>query len=219
MQVIRTALVEDDPQTREGWSFILNQTPGFSCARTFPSAETFLESLPRLDSQVVLMDIGLPGIDGVAAILAAKKANFKGQFMMLTVLGDMDRVFDALTAGATGYLLKSAAPSELTAAIQQMISGGSPMSGAIAQQVIEHFGKTRACDANPAKEQRRKILTKREFEVVEKLAQGRIYKEIADELNISINTVRSYIRRIYEKLQVNSATKAIKAVIRDSDLQ
>lgn len=200
---IKVAIVEDDPQIRDGLAFLINTSPGFQCVTAVWSAEQALKEVPPLKPNVILMDIGLPGMSGIECIRQFKSKLPEAQVMMLTVFEDHDKIFQSLSAGASGYLLKNTPPAKLLEAIQDVHSGGSPMSNQIARRVVEVF-QTQAPQSSATPD-----LSKREHEILHYLAQGFLYKEIADKLSISIETVRTHIRNIYDKLHVRTRTEAI----------
>lgn len=200
---IRVAVVEDDRTVREGLQMLLQGSPGFSCIAVYSNGEDALAGLPEVKPDVVLMDINLPGINGIECILTLKALDVNMQFIMLTVFEDADAIFKSLSAGASGYLLKQTPPLKLMEAIEEVHNGGSPMSSEIARIVVESF-QSRSSVSSPAGG-----LTPREEEILAHLAKGYLYKEIADRANISIDTVRSHIRHIYEKLQVKTRTEAV----------
>jgi DNA-binding NarL/FixJ family response regulator len=202
-KTIRIAMVEDDATVREGLKMLLQGSPGFSCVAAYANGEDALASLPEVKPDVVLMDIDLPGINGIECIITLKAMNLPVQFIMLTVMEDSDAIFNSLSAGASGYLMKHTPPSKLLEAIEEVHRGGSPMSSEIARKVVESF-QSSVVGTNIAYG-----LTKREEEILSYLAKGYLYKEIADLTNISLDTVRSHIRHIYEKLQVKTRTQAI----------
>jgi DNA-binding NarL/FixJ family response regulator len=200
---ISVCIVEDDCQARKilaGW---IRRSAGLQLAGDWGSAEEAVNSLPALSPDVALMDIHLPKMSGVEAVRTLKPRLSKTQFVMLTVYEDADHIFDALEAGATGYLLKQTPREELLAAILDVHQGGSPMTSNIARKVVQSF--RRATPAAPAAGE----LSQREQEVLDLLARGFLYKEIADRLSISGPTVNTYVRRIYEKLQVRSRSQAV----------
>lgn len=202
-RVIKVAVVEDDKTVREGLEILLNGFPGFSCIAAFSNAEEALANIPELLPDVVLMDINLPGISGIECIISLKLLELPVLFIMLTVFEDPDAIFESLAAGASGYLLKNTPPARLMEAIQDVYRGGSPMSGEIARKVVESFH-------NPKRKSLEAYgLTSRENEILSCLSRGLLYKEIGEQLNISIDTVRSHIRHIYEKLHVQNRTEAI----------
>lgn len=200
---IRVSIVEDDEWIRDTLATALGNTPGLCCIGTFGSAEEALARLPEAPPDVVLMDIGLPNMDGIECVRQLKSLVPSVQVLMLTVYGDSDRVFAALLAGADGYLLKRAGREELIDAIRQVHRGESPMDGHIARQVVQFFNRR---GAKPSEVEE---LSRREREVLEQLAQGAAYKQIADTLGISIETLRGYIKTVYKKLHVHSRGEAV----------
>ena len=200
---IRISIVEDDEPTRQILADVIRGAPGLELLSHYGDTAQALEALPRDKPDLVLMDINLIGSTGVECVRQLKPLLPATQFLMLTVYEDSDHIFAALAAGATGYLLKDTTREELLAAIQQIMSGGSPMSGSIARRVVTSFG--RAQDARPDLE----ALSPREQSVLSLLTRGYLYKEIAEHLGISGPTVSTYIRRIYEKLQVHSRSQAV----------
>jgi len=205
---ITVSIVEDNEQLRGTLARVIDRAPGFTCASGYPSAEEALEGLPRDCPQVVLMDINLPGMNGVECARQLKQVLPEVQVIMLTVYEDTENIFNALAAGATGYLLKRTPREELLAAIEEVRRGGSPMTAHIARKVVQSFQRT-APATGPADN-----LSQREQEVLDCLSQGFLYKEIADKLGISYETVHTYIRRIYEKLQVRTRTEAVAKFLR-----
>jgi DNA-binding NarL/FixJ family response regulator len=200
---LRVSIVEDDAPTREILAEWLAQAEGFQFVSGFGSAEDSLEKLPRQKPDVVLMDIKLPGMNGVECVRQLKPQLPQTQFVMHTVYEDSNNIFNALQAGATGYLLKQSAHDELLAALKYVHAGGSPMTSYIARRVAQCFPNP------PAQTEAEDNLSPREREVIGMLARGFLYKEIADSMNISIRTVDTYIRRIYEKLHVRSRAQAV----------
>lgn len=199
--MISVAIVEDTTEIRNGLAMLVNYSEGFRCEHTFSNAEEALTQIPTINPDVVIMDIHLPGMSGIACVAKLKPLCPNTQFMMCTVYEDDTNVFEAIKAGATGYILKKTPPSKILEALQDIYNGGSPMSGQIARKLLLSFQPK----ANPLKE----TLSQREQEIVEMLSKGLRYKEIADKLFISVETVRTHIRNIYEKLQVNSRTEAL----------
>jgi DNA-binding NarL/FixJ family response regulator len=200
---IAVCIIEDDTQTRKilaGW---INRASGFRLAGEWGDAESALEVLPEAKPNVVLVDINLPGMSGVDAVRGLKPLLPETQFVMVTVYEDADHIYNALAAGASGYLLKQTPRDELLAALQDVHNGGSPMTSNIARKVVQSFRQVPA--QAPATEQ----LSPREQEVLYLLAEGYLYKEIAEQLNISIPTVNTYVRRMYEKLHVRSRAQAV----------
>ena len=205
---IRVAIVDDEAELREQIAAYVDHAPGFCCVRACASAEEALRWLPQDRPDVVLMDINLGAMDGIECVQRLKPQLPQTQIVMLTVFEDTDRIFRALAAGATGYLLKRLAPPRLLDAIREVHAGGSPMSAPIARKIVTSFQHPPP-RPDPAAE-----LSPREREVLEGLAEGRAYKEIADKLGVRIHTVRNYIRRIYEKLHVRSRTEAVAKFLR-----
>jgi DNA-binding NarL/FixJ family response regulator len=200
---ISVCVVEDNPELREDTVSYLADAPGFRCVGDYESAEEALEEIPKKKPDVVLMDINLPGMNGIECVEKLKAILPKTPVMMLTVYEDSDQVFQALSSGACGYLLKSTPPEKLLEAIQEVQRGGSPMSSNIARKVVISF-RTEGRQT-PLIEH----LSQREQQVLELLAKGYPYKQIAAEINVSLGTVQTYIRRIYEKLHVNCRTEAV----------
>jgi DNA-binding NarL/FixJ family response regulator len=199
----RIAIIEDDEGLRRIFAGWLKDAGGMEVVGQYGDAESALASLPRERPDVVLADINLPGLDGIECVSQLKPQMPKTQFMMLTVYEDAQRIFRALAAGATGYLLKRASRGELLDAIAEVHRGGSPMSSSIARKVVQSFTQTGSTTPESAQ------LAVRERQVLDLMARGYISKEIADNLNISIPTVNTYIRRIYEKLHVHSRAQAV----------
>jgi DNA-binding NarL/FixJ family response regulator len=200
---IKVTIVDDDEGQRDGIEQFLKTAKEFHCVSTYGSAEEALAGIPRDRPDVVLMDINMPKVDGIECTRRLKAAAPKLQVLMLTVYEDTDKIFKALSAGASGYLLKRAAPAKLLEAIREVNAGGSPMSGSIARKVVQSFqrGQVDALEESS--------LSTRERQVLEFLAKGYAYKQIGDELGVSMDTTRTYIRRIYEKLHVHSRTEAV----------
>ena len=199
-------IIEDIKEIREGLQMLIDGSDGFMCARTFANAEDAIEQLPGISPDVALMDINLPGINGIEAVRKLKPKCSSTQFIMSTVYEDDDSIFESLKAGASGYLLKKTAPSKILDSITEVFHGGSPMSGQIARKVIASFQQKDSIDESA-------LLTLREKEILKSLAKGLRYKEIAAELNIGLETVRTHARNIYEKLQVQSRTEAINKIM------
>jgi DNA-binding NarL/FixJ family response regulator len=205
---IQVSIVEDNEQLRGTLARLINRAEGFACLSQFATAEAALEGLPKERPQVVLMDINLPGINGVECVRRLKQVAPEISAVMLTAYEDTENIFNALAAGANGYLLKRAPRAELLEAIREVHRGGSPMTTHIARKVVQSF--QRAESAAPLGE----TLSAREQEVLDHLSQGFLYKEIAEKMGISYETVHTYIRRIYEKLQVRTRTEAVAKFLR-----
>jgi DNA-binding NarL/FixJ family response regulator len=200
---IAVAIVEDDVPAREilaGW---IRNADGFRCVGEFDDAETALAKLPHEKPSVVLFDINLPGMNGIECVRKLKPRLPDTQFVMVTVYEDANHIFNALSAGASGYLLKQMRRNELLEALKDVHAGGSPMSSQIARKVVQSFRR------NESENDGTNDLSPREREVIELLARGYLYKEIAELLKISVQTVNTYIRRIYEKLHVRSRAQAV----------
>ena len=205
---ITISIVEDNDQLRGTLAKVIGRAEGFRFVSDYASAEDALIGLPKVKPDVVLMDINLPGINGVECVRKLKVLLPATQVMMLTVYEDTQNIFNALAAGANGYMLKRTPTKELIAAIREMQRGGSPMTTHIARLVVQSFQKP-AADPAPSSGGDLSELSDREQQVLDLLAQGLIYKEIAEKLNIGYETVHTYIRRIYEKLQVRTRTEAV----------
>jgi DNA-binding NarL/FixJ family response regulator len=202
---IAVAIVEDDVPAREilaGW---IRNADGFRLAGEYDDAETAIARLPIEKPSVVLFDINLPGMNGIECVRKLKPRLPDTQFVMVTVYEDANHIFNALSAGASGYLLKQTRRNELMDALKDVHAGGSPMSSQIARKVVQNFYRTESQDASGETIE----LSPREREVLELLARGYLYKEIAEMLKISVQTVNTYIRRIYEKLHVRSRAQAV----------
>ncbi len=206
--LISVSLVEDNDQLRGTLAKVIARAEGFRFLSDYGSAEEALADLPKVKPDVVLMDINLPGMNGVECVRRLKTVLPQTQVMMLTVYEDTENIFNALAAGASGYMLKRTPTKELIKAIREMNCGGSPMTTHIARLVVQSFQKP-AAPAAPASGGDLSELSEREQQVLDLLAQGLIYKEIAEKLNIGYETVHTYIRRIYEKLQVRTRTEAV----------
>jgi DNA-binding NarL/FixJ family response regulator len=198
------SIVEDNDQLRATLVRLLNREEDFECVSDYGNAEAALAGLPKDRPKVVLMDINLPGINGVECVRKLKQALPETMAVMLTAYEDTENIFNALAAGAAGYLLKRSPRAEILAAIRDVCKGGSPMTPHIARLVVQSFQKA-APTASPAAEN----LSTREQEVLDCLSKGFLYKEIAEKLGISYETVHTYVRRIYEKLQVRTRTEAV----------
>jgi DNA-binding NarL/FixJ family response regulator len=205
-KTIRVAIVEDDEEIRRSLVLIVDGSPGYACVQAFANAEDALNTLSDDLPDVVLMDIGLPGMSGIEATQQLREWFPELDIVMLTVLEDDETVFNSLCAGANGYLMKSTPPAQLLQSIDEVHQGGSPMSASIARRVIRSFQSAPA-DASP--------LSRREREILEHLCDGESYRVIAEKLFVSGHTVRSHIKNIYSKLQVNSRAEAVRKAMRE----
>ena len=207
---ISVAIVEDNPDYRNGISYVLRTSPGFACVGDFATAEEFLEHLPQLHPDVVLMDIGLPGMSGIEATATLKESSPRTEIVILSVLDDDDNIFRAICAGASGYVSKPVLPQDLLQSVEHAFSGGTPMSPRIARRVVELFRRhvpPPAADYN---------LTPRELEILQLLIDGDDFKQIAERLFLSPFTVRAHIRNIYDKLHVHSKSQAVAKAVREN---
>jgi DNA-binding NarL/FixJ family response regulator len=205
---IRVSIVDDEVDLRENIAGYINADKSFRCVSLHRSAEEALVQLPKEKPDVILMDINLGAMSGIECVRQLKPQMRETQVVMLTVFEDTDKIFSALAAGASGYLLKRMAPEKLLEAIREVHEGGSPMSAPIARKVVQSLQANRPGVDETAE------LSPREHEVLDGLAEGQAYKQIADKLNVSIHTVRNYIRRIYEKLHVRSSAEAVAKYLR-----
>ncbi|HEY5345987.1 MAG TPA: response regulator transcription factor [Verrucomicrobiae bacterium] len=202
---ISISIVEDNDKLRGTLAKVIGRAEGFRFATDYANAEDAVADLPKVRPDVILMDINLPGMNGVECARKLKTLLPQTQVMMLTVYEDTENIFKALAAGANGYMLKRTPTKDLIEAIREMQRGGSPMTTHIARLVVQSFQKTKV----PSSGGDLSDLSEREQQVLDLLAQGLIYKEIAEKLNIGYETVHTYIRRIYEKLQVRTRTEAV----------
>jgi DNA-binding NarL/FixJ family response regulator len=210
MDIIRIMIVEDQEEVREGLRMLINGSEGFHCTAACRSAEDALEKLADANPDVVLMDINLPGMKGTECVVHIMTMRPEIQVMMLTVFENTDEIFRSLEAGATGYLLKKTPPSRLLEAIRDLVSGGSPMSSEIARKVVQKFRQP------PGPKFPEASLTPREEEILSYLAKGYLYKEIANSLFINIETVRSHIHKIYQKLHVRTRSEVLLKYLKQS---
>lgn len=204
---ITVAIVEDEKEIREMLAILINGSPGYSCIGAFENAEDAIAEIPKLRPDVAIVDIHLPNQSGIDCVYQLKQICSGTQYMMCTSLEDSEHIFKALKAGANGYLTKSTPPVKLLEAISELAGGGSPMSSQIARKVIASFHQAEQT-TNAHLEQ----LSKREQEILQHLSKGLRYKEIAGQLFISVETVRTHIHNIYDKLQVNTRTEALNRV-------
>lgn len=200
---IRVSIVEDNRGTRESLTELLTRAPALRFVSAHPSGEEALAKMPSDAPDVVLMDINLPKMNGIECVARLKEQLPRTQVLMLTTYEEGDLIFDSLRKGASGYLLKNMPPTELIQAIEQVHAGGAPMSMQIARKVVNHFQQIKKPKSDMEQ------LTKREHEILALLAKGFLYKEIADQLGISLSTVRAHLHTVYEKLHVQSRTEAV----------
>lgn len=200
---ITISIVEDNAGTREMLSKLFDRSPGLTCLRAYASGEDAVRGIPQEPSEVAVVDINLPGMSGIECVARLKQLLPALQVLMLTTYEESDLIFGSLRAGANGYLLKTMPAGELVEAVRQVRAGGAPMSMQIARKVIAHF---HGAKSEPG---RMEQLTNRENEVLGLLAKGHLYKEISEQLGISMSTVRTHIHTIYEKLHVQTRTEAV----------
>ena len=207
-KAVTVSIVDDDCELTSRISAYLNKTSSYRCISSYATAEEALTQLPKDTPDVVLMDINLAGMNGIECVRQLRPSLPNTPVVMLTVFEDTDKIFRAIAAGASGYLLKRMPPSKLLDAIAEVVGGGSPMSAPIARKVIQLL------QTMPIPSDDTMDLSDRERQVLEAMAAGQLYKQIADDLCVSIHTVRSYIRRIYEKLHVRTRTEAVAKYFR-----
>ena len=206
--MISVSIVDDEAGLRQSIFAFVNAAPGFKCLSSYPSAEAALQHLPKERPDVVLMDINLSGTSGIECVEKLKTVAPGMQIVMFTVYEDTSQIFRALAAGASGYLLKRSTPDKLLQAIRDVHAGGSPMSSSIARKVVASFQKL----GTPAGGSEH--LSAREQSILDCLSKGLTYQQTADQLTISIGTLRTHIRRIYEKLRVHARTEAVAKYLR-----
>lgn len=207
--IIKVAIYEDNNALRESLSQLILGTFSLEFCGSFPDCSNIIDHCTAVKPDVILMDIDMPGISGIEATALVKEKFPEINIMMLTVYEDRDKVFDALCAGATGYLLKKSTTTQIVDAIAELYNGGSPMSGEIARKVLEFFSKPHINKNNEY------ALSKRELDIIKCLVNGDSYKMIADACFISMGTVRSHINSIYKKLQVNSKSETVIKAIKE----
>jgi DNA-binding NarL/FixJ family response regulator len=205
---IRVAIVEDRREIREGLSTIINGTPGFRCSGSYRTMEEALERIGSDLPDIVLNDIGLPGMSGIDGIRILKERYPSLLVLMLTIYNDDDRIFDALCAGASGYLLKNTQPARLLEALREAVAGGAPMSPEVARRVITLFREFRPPDSTTCE------LTPHEVRLLRLFVDGHNYRTAAAELGVTVHTVSFHLRSIYEKLQVHSKSEAVGKALR-----
>jgi DNA-binding NarL/FixJ family response regulator len=199
---IKVGIVEDDHEVRENWIKVLNAHPRLKCVAACDSGETAVKQFPDCRPEVVLMDINLPGMSGIQSTALLKELMPRTQILIVTIYSNNNFIFDALQAGASGYILKTNSSVEVIKSIIEVVDGGAPMTGQIARRVIEVFRKPVRSDLSKAQ------LTTREKEILELIAQGYTNKEIASHIQVEVSTVRTHIEHIYEKLHVHCRTQA-----------
>jgi DNA-binding NarL/FixJ family response regulator len=207
--LITVSIVEDDPSLCKGLARLIGRTQDIRCLGCYANAEDALREIPKTPPEVVLMDINLPGLDGIECVRKLKEMRPSLRIVMVTVYENPERIFKALATGAIGYVLKHEPPAELLDSIRDAHQGGAPMSSQIARKVVQFFQNSGP--VNEAEE-----LSGREREVLEFLAKGYLIKEIADQLELGFDTVRTYIRRIYEKMHVHSRSQAVAKFLQRS---
>ncbi len=205
METIKVIIVEDDDLIRDGIANILDDQLGYQCSGSFPSGELMLENVKSINPRIILMDIGLPGINGIECLRQVKQNMQDVLVVMLTIFEDDERVFDSIIAGADGYLLKKDPAPKIIDALNDVLNGGAPMSNQIAKRVLDKFRPN-------LEEDETQILSKREKEILDHLAKGFTHKQIAENLFISPETVRGHLKNIYQKLHVHSKTEAVSKV-------
>jgi DNA-binding NarL/FixJ family response regulator len=208
--MIRVLLFEDNAQLKDGLTILLNGTDGFELVGSFPDCTDIVAHVQELKPDVILMDINMPNVDGLAGLKLIREKNTDVKILMLTVFDDNKNVFEAIRGGANGYILKKTPPAKLLEYIQDAQTGGAPMTSSIAAQVLKMFSVQHSAPNNTFD------LSDREAEVLNLLVNGHSYKMIAADLFISIDTVRSHIKKIYEKLHVNSKSEAVAKALRQN---
>jgi len=206
MSKTKIVIVEDDDLIRNGLQYLLNQAQDYKTIGAFPDAESALLNIEELNPDIVLMDIGLPGMDGIECLKEIKKLNLNCSIIMLTVFEDDDRVFTSILAGAEGYILKKTPPGKIIEILNDLKDGGAPVSSQIAMKMLNIFKRI------PLEDETDK-LSKREYEILEYIVKGITHKQIADKLFISPKTVRTHLRNIYQKLHVHSKTEAVSKAL------
>lgn len=206
---IGVAIVEDQPEIREGLSILISGTPGFHVAGSFPSMEDALVKIGSALPDVALVDIGLPGVSGIDGTRLLRQKHPSLQVLILTVYADDDRIFNAMCAGACGYLLKKTPPAQLMQSVREVVAGGAPMSPEVARKVVELFWKFRPAESSDYH------LTPTELRLLQLLGEGHHYKTAGAEMGISVNTISYHMRSIYSKLEVHSKSEAVAKALRD----
>jgi DNA-binding NarL/FixJ family response regulator len=209
--MLNVVVVEDNDAIREGLKILIDGTEGYSCIGAFEDCESMLKQIKKLNPDVMLMDLAMPGMGGIEGIKKVKAILPELTILVLTIYEENDRIFDALVAGASGYLIKKTPPSKLLEAIKEAYEGGAPMSAQIARKVIEYFQNPKST----IQHKNEYVLTPREKEILSGLVEGHNFKAIADSLFISIETVRFHFRNIYKKLHVHSQSEAVAKAIKE----
>ncbi len=207
-EVVNVVIFEDNRHLRESLQFLLNHTSGYHCLAAYPNCNNLLENLKGKDCDICLMDIEMPGISGIEATRMIKNNLPQINVLIQTVFSDDDSIFQAICAGASGYILKTSSPEEYIEALEDLNSGGAPMTPSIARRVLQLFKGNVQLPSNESYK-----LTEKEKQVLQKLTEGKSYKMIADELSISIETIKTHIKNIYNKLHVHSAPEAVAKAI------
>ena len=210
MENIRVAIFEDNKHLRESLYYLINGTPGFSCTGAYPDCNDAVFQITKDTPDVILMDIEMPGLNGIQGVKLIKSKFPQVHVLMQTIFHDENNIFDAICAGASGYILKSTTPAEYITAIKDVYNGGSPMTGSIARKVLELFQKN-----IQVKEKKDYQLTPKEKEMLQFMVQGKSFKMIAEAAGISYETVRTHMKNIYAKLHVNSNTEAVSKVLKE----
>ena len=206
---ISVVIVEDDKFIREGIAELLKSTPEFKLKAVFENCEAALKEINKVLPDVILMDISMPGMNGIECVKKIIPANSEIKIIMLTVYEEEQKIFDSLRAGASGYILKRSSLQEILSSIKEVVNGGGPMSPVIANKVLNYFNKS-------GKKSDEINLTTRESEILKELVEGHSYKKISEILFISLDTVRSHIKSIYQKLHVNSKSEAVAKALKDN---
>lgn len=210
MENIRVAIFEDNKHLRESLYYLINGTPGFSCTGAYPDCNDAVFQITKDTPDVILMDIEMPGLNGIQGVKLIKSKFPQVHVLMQTIFHDENNIFDAICAGASGYILKSTTPAEYINAIKDVYNGGSPMTGSIARKVLELFQKNIQVEAKQDYQ-----LTPKEKEMLQYMVQGKSFKMIAEAAGISYETVRTHMKNIYAKLHVNSNTEAVSKVLKE----
>ena len=210
MNSIHVSIFEDNKHLRESLYYLINGTEGFTCTGAFPNSNSLVFQLKKSMPDVVLMDIEMPGMNGIEAVKIIKQQFPEIQVLMQTIFHDDENIFNAICAGASGYILKTTSPAGYIEAIKDVYNGGSPMSGSIARRVLELFQKNITPITNNDYQ-----LTPKEKEILQQLVKGKSFKMIADAIGVTYETVRTHMKNIYTKLHVNSNTEAVSKVINE----